>query len=81
MYTGITKMGYTQGMSKEELRDFRKRMGYSQVELAEILGLSKNTISRWEKGTAPIGSPIVLRLAMERLAQIRADEVRMLGDE
>lgn len=68
-------------MSKEELRDFRKRMGYSQIELAQVLGLAQNTISRWEKGTAPIGSPIVLRLAMERLAQLRAEEVKVLGDE
>lgn len=56
-------------------------MGYSQIELAQVLGLTQNTISRWEKGTAPIGSPTVLRLAMERLAQLRADEVRTLGDE
>lgn len=65
---------------KEELREFRKRMGYSQIELAQVLGLTQNTISRWEKGTAPIGSPVVLRLAMERLAQLRAEEVRELGD-
>lgn len=74
-------MVYNRGMSKEELREFRKRMGYSQIELAEVLGLTQNTISRWEKGTAPIGSPSVLRLAMERLAQLRAEEVRTLNDE
>ena len=73
-------MVYTRPMDKEELRDYRKRMGYSQIELAEVLGLTQNTISRWEKGTAPIGSPIVLRLAMERLAQLRAEEVQGLGE-
>ena len=71
---------YTRGMSKEELREFRKRMGYSQIELAAVLGLAQNTISRWEKGTAPIGHPIVLRLAMERLAQLRAEELRAARD-
>lgn len=56
-------------------------MGYSQIELAAVLGLAQNTISRWEKGTAPIGSPVVLRLAMERLSQLRAEEVGAIVDD
>lgn len=37
---------------KDTLRDRRKRQGLSQIELAEALGISRQTVSKWETGTA-----------------------------
>ena len=43
----------------------RKRLGLSQEKLAEALGVSRNTISRWERGEF---NPTADRLAaLERL--------------
>ncbi len=38
----------------ENILNFRKKKGYSQENLAEILGVSRQTISKWELGdTSP----------------------------
>ena len=37
---------------KENLQHFRKRQGLSQIELAEALAVSRQTISKWETGAA-----------------------------
>jgi transcriptional regulator with XRE-family HTH domain len=37
-------------MGPEDLRQRRKALKMTQNELAEKLGLSGNTVSRWEKG-------------------------------
>ena len=37
---------------KETLHHYRKRQGLSQIELAEALDVSRQTISKWETGTA-----------------------------
>lgn len=42
-------------LTGEEIRFLRKEMGLKAVELANILGVSKVTVSRWENQTKPIG--------------------------
>lgn len=37
---------------KDALLHYRKRQGLSQIELAEALGVSRQTVSKWETGTA-----------------------------
>lgn len=37
-------------MIGERIRELRKRMGQSQEELAYAIGMSTNTIARWERG-------------------------------
>ena len=37
---------------KETLHHYRKRQGLSQIELAEALDVSRQTVSKWETGTA-----------------------------
>jgi putative zinc finger/helix-turn-helix YgiT family protein len=37
-------------LSEEEIRRMRERLGMTQGELAALLRLGKNTISRWESG-------------------------------
>ena len=34
----------------ERLKELRKENGYTQVKLAEALGLSKGTVAMWETG-------------------------------
>jgi predicted ATPase/DNA-binding CsgD family transcriptional regulator/transcriptional regulator with XRE-family HTH domain len=50
-----------------ELFERRRALGMSQRELGAILGVRANTVARWERGDLPIGSPLLLRLALERL--------------
>lgn len=37
---------------KETLQSYRKRQGLSQIELAEALDVSRQTVSKWETGSA-----------------------------
>ena len=37
-----------------ELHAMRRRFGLTQIQLAEIMGLTQSTISRWERGIEPI---------------------------
>lgn len=39
-------------MKAEEIKNLRKRMGYSQQEMASVLGVSFATVNRWENGKA-----------------------------
>ena len=34
----------------ERLQDLRKKAGYSQEQVAEQLGLSRQAVSKWESG-------------------------------
>ena len=37
-------------LTMEQLKEIRKKLGYTQVEMAELLGVGKKTYLRWEKG-------------------------------
>lgn len=45
-------------MKGREVRAIRKRLGISQRELGERLGVAQNTVARWERGEASITEPI-----------------------
>jgi transcriptional regulator with XRE-family HTH domain len=55
-------------VTPESLREWRDEHGWSQKELGEALGVDPMSISRWETGTMEIRHPLMLRLALERLA-------------
>ncbi|MEM3453377.1 MAG: helix-turn-helix transcriptional regulator [Candidatus Hadarchaeum sp.] len=57
--------GYTNAMTGEELKAWRKRWGISQIELAKMLGTYQVTVCRWETGVRRI--PFLLPLALEAL--------------
>jgi transcriptional regulator with XRE-family HTH domain len=50
-------------MTPAELKAWRARNGYSQSELAEVLGVASMSVSRWERGAREI--PSFLHLALE----------------
>lgn len=63
-------IGREGGLSRKELRFLRTEMGLTQAELAEILSVSRLTITRWEQGKTEIdaNAQVVIRLlAAERL--------------
>ena len=49
-------------MTGEELRAWRLKHDLSQAELAELLGVNQNTISRWELGQRKIPNYMVILL-------------------
>ena len=56
---------------KDTLRHYRTRQGLSQIELAEALDVSRQTVSKWETGTAlPAAENL---LALSRLYGVSVD--------
>ena len=53
------------GLTGPELRARRLRLGLSQAVLAGRLGVSRNTVARWERGDLPIGHPGLVQLALD----------------
>ncbi|MBQ7875121.1 MAG: helix-turn-helix transcriptional regulator [Oscillospiraceae bacterium] len=47
----------------EKLLSLRRKSGFSQEELAEKLGVSRQAVSRWESGTAMPDSPNLLQIS------------------
>lgn len=54
-------------MISTDLRARRERLGLTQTQLAQALGLTQNTVSRWEIGKTAIQHPEILSLALEAL--------------
>ena len=57
-------------MSGKELLKIRKRLRWTQAQLAEAVGVSGNTIARWERDEVGIGEPAA-RLVRRILAEQR----------
>jgi len=57
-------------MTGEDLKALRTQLGLTQAELAERIGVARNTINRWEMGIRRIPEPVA------RLMQYLAKEVR-----
>jgi transcriptional regulator with XRE-family HTH domain len=60
-------------MEKEELKLWRNKTGYSQGQLARILGVDVMTISRWERGVMKIPSFLKWALAY---VELKGDELK-----
>jgi len=45
-------------MRGEELKAIREQLKLTQLELAEVIGVTSNTIARWERGEVPIREPM-----------------------
>lgn len=60
-------------MTPTDLRTSRQALGLTQQGLAEALGVSPNTIARWERGEMAVQHPAIVRLALERLTAAQSD--------
>ncbi len=45
-------------MRGEELRRIRDRLKWTQVQLAEAVGVTPNSVARWERNEVPIQEPV-----------------------
>ncbi len=57
-------------MSGKELLKIRERLKWTQAQLAEAVGVTWNTIARWERDEVGIGEPAA-RLVRRILAEQR----------
>ena len=58
---------------EEKIRNCRKQEGISQEKMAELIGVSRQAITKWENGT---GTPDIANLvAIAELFQISLDEL------
>jgi len=54
-------------MTADDLRALRKRLGMTQVQLAEALDVQPSTIANYEGGRGPYEIPRMVELACEAL--------------
>jgi transcriptional regulator with XRE-family HTH domain len=66
-------------MEAHDLRRRRVALGLNQTELAQRLGVARNTVWRWEAGEEPIGNPAMVSLALEALEHERRVKVVKAG--
>ena len=52
-------------MTPDQLKALRARLGLTQAELAEQIGVERNTVNRWEMGLLPIQT--ITALAVQHL--------------
>ena len=62
----------TADVDGRELRLRREGLGLTQAQLASALGVSSNTIARWERGEMKSDNPRLLSLAMAALVGVKA---------
>lgn len=68
----LETMGGMENSEKNNIRDIRKSHGLSQEQLAEMIGTTKGTISKLEKGDMPFTHNWMIRLA--RALCVRPEE-------
>jgi excisionase family DNA binding protein len=68
-------------MNKDELKQYRERIGLNQGELSKALGVANNTVSRWELGQRSIPEflPLALETIERRLSTVGSESVSTVG--
>jgi DNA-binding XRE family transcriptional regulator len=68
-------------MNKDELKQYREKIGLTQGELSKALGVANNTVSRWELGQRSIPEflPLALETIERRLSTVGSDSVSTVG--
>ena len=76
-------LGKLRGFSPQRMRERRERRGWSQQDLADVAGLSRQTITSWELGTAvpdPRSANKVanaFRCTIRQLVDLPSDEITL----
>jgi transcriptional regulator with XRE-family HTH domain len=60
-------MPYPQEVDPSQLRARREELGLSQAELAASLGVTANTVARWERAEVAIGNAALVGIALRHL--------------
>jgi transcriptional regulator with XRE-family HTH domain len=68
-------------MTGEEIKERRLKLGMTQSELAEALGVALNTVSRWELGTSRPEGARMLDLALTQLEWQKTMDEGSLADQ
>jgi transcriptional regulator with XRE-family HTH domain len=68
-------------MNKDELKQYRERIGLTQGELSKALGVANNTVSRWELGQRSIPEflPLALETIERRLSTVGSESISTVG--
>ena len=69
----ILSMNAEDHMLKKRIRDLRRKMGWSQEDLAQLLGCDRVTVSHYEHGRAI--PPLFVAKKMARLFKVSLDEL------
>jgi transcriptional regulator with XRE-family HTH domain len=60
-------------MNGVKIRALREKLGWTQVALAEAIGVTSNTVARWERGEMAISEPtarLLQKIAAEKRSRI-----------
>ena len=58
----MNKYAIPEYISAPQIKEARKKLGLTQAQFANMLGVSKPTVERWEVSTKNISGPIVMAL-------------------
>jgi len=48
----------------KRFKQIRLKLGLTQAQLAEVLGVASNTVAVWERGEQPISGPVELAMKL-----------------
>lgn len=67
--------------TRKRIKVFRRKVGFSQVRLANVAGISRFRLTLWEAGEGPLRRDELRRLddALERLASERIKHLQQLS--
>lgn len=69
-------------LNAKEVRFLRHEMDVTQAHLGHLLGVTDQTVARWEKGEIPISGPAELLLRVLYLGHVsKTVDVRQLAEE
>ena len=67
------------GLIRNKVHDYRKRFGLTQEQLAQKLGVTRQTIISIEQGKYVASLPLALKIC--RLFKVRVEDIFIMEDE
>ena len=63
-------------MNKQTIRELRTAAGLTQKQLAERVGVTANTVARWERGMVTVGTVATLQALADALG-VQLNEIEL----